>query len=365
MRRSLLADVFGGAPFPVREVAASASTELHYAELRYGVSDSGRPRLGVVGREGGLVAIPECPAVTPVLREVMKVLAHHLLDMRIRPFGHGGPFRAARVRQSSAGEVALTLVFARSVPFARDLAERVAGGVMELRSAHAHWNDDPDSLFAPDAETAPIYGSYTLDEALGPIRLRLGPLDPWTQTPAGAAAHASAVDALDVSDGDAVLDLRCGAGARALMAAARGAGVVGVDPHARVLERARENASLNGRDAIFVEAPLEEAVSAVASRLEGRRPLVMADTLTRGLPDARLREIVALSPRRVVLLGSNPRALARDMKVLMDLGLRPVSVDAHDVDPYTPFSQLVARLDHPDASPPERRAPRRTRVRPT
>jgi 23S rRNA (uracil1939-C5)-methyltransferase len=363
MRRSLLQDVFGGAPFPVREVPAAAATDLHYAELRYGVSDSGRPRLGVVGREGGLVAIPACPAVTPVLRELMKVLAHHLLDMNIRPFGFGGPFRGARVRQSSQGELALTLVFGRPVPFARDLAERVAGGVMELRSAHVHWNDDPDSFIGPEPETAPVYGSYTLDECLGPIRLRLGPLDPWTQTPAGAAAHVAAVDMLEVSEGDAVLDLRCGSGARSLLAASRGAGVVGVDPNVRVLERARENAALNGQDAIFVDAELEEAVNAVSTRLQGRRPLVIADTLTRGLPDARLSEIIALSPRRVVLLCSNPRALARDMRVLMDLGLRPVGVDAHDVDPYTPFSLLVARLDHPDTSPPERRAPRRTRVR--
>jgi hypothetical protein len=197
MRREQIGAAFDGAPFPLREAPSSAPGDLHVLELQAGVSDNGRPRLGVVGRERGLVAIPECPATTPTLRSLMTVLAHHVIDMRIRAFGHGGPFRGALARQSAAtGEIVLPLVFARAVPFARELAERVAGGVMELRSAHAHWNDADDGLLGPAPETAPLYGSYTLDEAIGGLKLKIGPLDPWPHTPAAVAAHAAAVGAL-------------------------------------------------------------------------------------------------------------------------------------------------------------------------
>lgn len=60
------------------------------------------------------------------------------------------------------------------------------------------------------------------------------------------------VDAIAPRPGEVVLDLGCGTGNAALVAAARGARVIGVDPAARLLEVAREAASDQGADAEFV-----------------------------------------------------------------------------------------------------------------
>src|SRR4051795_733952 len=55
------------------------------------------------------------------------------------------------------------------------------------------------------------------------------------------------------SAGDRVVDVGCGTGNAALLAAERGARVTGVDPAARLLDVAREEASAGGLDATFVE----------------------------------------------------------------------------------------------------------------
>jgi SAM-dependent methyltransferase len=52
--------------------------------------------------------------------------------------------------------------------------------------------------------------------------------------------------------GERVLDVGCGTGNAALLAAARGASVTGVDPAARLLEVARGRAAAEGLDATFV-----------------------------------------------------------------------------------------------------------------
>jgi SAM-dependent methyltransferase len=54
-------------------------------------------------------------------------------------------------------------------------------------------------------------------------------------------------------EGERVVDVGCGTGNAALLAAARGARVTGVDPASRLLQVARERAAAEGREAEFVE----------------------------------------------------------------------------------------------------------------
>jgi ubiquinone/menaquinone biosynthesis C-methylase UbiE len=53
------------------------------------------------------------------------------------------------------------------------------------------------------------------------------------------------------AEGECVVDVGCGTGNAALLAAARGAGVTGVDPAARLLEVGRAQAAAQGLDVTF------------------------------------------------------------------------------------------------------------------
>ncbi len=72
-----------------------------------------------------------------------------------------------------------------------------------------------------------------------------------------ASAAGVAVDALAPERGEDVLDVGCGTGNAALLAAAAGARVTGVDPAARLLEVATERAAAEGVRARFVEGGAE------------------------------------------------------------------------------------------------------------
>lgn len=61
-----------------------------------------------------------------------------------------------------------------------------------------------------------------------------------------------AVDRAAPTSGERVLDVGCGTGNAALLAAARGARVTGVDPSPRLLDLARERAAAEGLDATFL-----------------------------------------------------------------------------------------------------------------
>jgi len=82
------------------------------------------------------------------------------------------------------------------------------------------------------------------------------------------------VDEASLNGGEHVVDVGCGTGNAALLAAERGARATGVDPAARLLEVARRLASERGLEATFVEGeaaalPLADAESDVSLSVFG------------------------------------------------------------------------------------------------
>jgi SAM-dependent methyltransferase len=81
-----------------------------------------------------------------------------------------------------------------------------------------------------------------------------------------APAAKQLVDIAAPKPGEIVVDVGCGTGNAALLAAARGASVTGVDPARRLLDVARERAVEEGLDVTFVEGtaealPLEDGIA--------------------------------------------------------------------------------------------------------
>lgn len=367
----ILADAFAGfAPAPAPLVSGTRTGFQHTLELVTGWSDERHPRLGVSTRDRRRVApIPQCPVATQPLRDLMKVTAHQMISLDVRPWdGRSGSLRAVHARQSRIdGEIVVTLVYAKPSPFATTFAEQIAGGLPAVSGIHAHWNDDPDMLLDPGEGGVPatlmLYGKMGLEERVDGVRLRLGPLDPWPAYPERAERMwTDLVAALAPEDGDAVVDIASGIGIRTLLLARRSGWALGIDASEDLARRARESALTNGITAEFAVGATAEVLAASTGRLDGRRPLVVADTGRRGLDDADLAALVALAPRRIALLGGNPRALARDAERIAARGWSVRSVVPYDLAPHSPYVETVALLVSSDQRAPTRRAPRRKRV---
>ena len=379
-RESLWHEAFGaGAPSECGPAAPSADA-LHALTLTAGRSDTGRPRLGYEGL-AGVVPIPDCPVVVPELRHLMAIAAHAMLEQELRPAdARGGAFRGVVARRAlSSQDLLLTLVFTRAVPFARPYAEALAS-VPGTIGVLAHWNETPGRLLAPGADVSSLQGKPYLEERVDDgsgkvLKIRVGAADPWFDTLAARDAHLRAVEALGAESGDAVADIGCGLGMRTLLLARRAGWALGVESAPGVIDRARQSASADASAAEFetvaprtsddvAEETLTDVLARVTPRLAGRRPRLIVDTGTRGLDAAVRAQLLALDPRRVVLLGTNPRALARDATALVHAGkLVRGHAETRDVDPHTPFAQGLVVLESTDTSAPTKRAPRRMLAR--
>ncbi|MCK6503033.1 23S rRNA (uracil(1939)-C(5))-methyltransferase RlmD [Myxococcota bacterium] len=346
----------------------------HVVKLVVGRSDHGHLRIGTFARRTHrVVAIPGCNVATPVLRRVMSVVAHTIIELDIWPFDPQtgrGTLRHVVMRQSrSHGEVLVTLVAGGRNRALGILAERLSGAVGEVAGVHLHLNDDPgNAIFARDEEgqvpTVKLVGKDVIEERLGEVTLAIGPGDFYQANPAMAERIAQDLRELLAPDRDRpLLDLYCGVGAFTLALGREHGWALGVEVVGGAVSRARENARRNRIAAEFLAGDTVELLPEVGQRLEGRHPVVMLDPARRGAGEGVLAGVLAMQPARIAYLSCNPRAMARDLVELQAAGWRVRELRAYDMFPQTAHVETLALLDPPEAVGEGLAAPRRRVVR--
>lgn len=330
---------------------------LSEVRVQWGESDRGLPRVGVGGREGdGLVAIPTCEKLSPLLLSFMGAAAASLRTANVPTSGAVLGLRARQVGE----ELLVGVRLPAFAPAAGAWAASLATTLVELRGVVAEYPIEEDRL---GIGWQRLYGGDHLDwSALG-LRIRMGTEEHLPRhLPAFASLLAAAPGLLGVEKGDAVLDVGAHIGARTLAFAQKAGWAFGLESDDRLRARAVENASANRVAAEFGAHSWPEAIEDVAPRLMGRRPFVWIDTGRKELGGRVVAAVQGLNPRRVALQGSNPPAMAREMARWMGAGWRFERMERWDMDPNSPFAEAVAVFVSPDQSAPDRRAPRRKTI---
>lgn len=374
--RDALAE-YGLQPYAPRTLIASPAGDRDFrytARVAAGLSDEGHLRVGAYSRGSHhVVPIPECQVTTPLIREAMKVVAHHVRDLGLYPYEPDkdrGLLRYVILRQSRLNnELLVTIVAARKVPVLWELAEAIASGLNAVVGVHLHINDGPgNAIFLRDSQgtgdTTRMRGKDTIEEALGDIRLRVGPGDFYQTNPAMAEVIvADIVKYLDDYRDHPAVDLYCGVGGITLTLAKTHGYAFGVEVLPGAVERARENALHNKVSAEFAAGEVVELLPEIARRLQGTAPVVNVDPARRGLEPAVIDGILKMEPVLLTYLSCNPRTMARDLAEFVANGWKVDDLRAYDMFPQTSHVELLARLSPPEAPAAARRPPRRKVVR--
>lgn len=358
----------------VGEVVPSPDGETdfrHVVKLGVGWSDLGHLRVGAWGRRTrSVVPIPDCHVATPTLRALMGTVAHHVIDLDLKPYdpvADQGILRAIVLRQSRAtGEVLVTLVAGRRTRALSELAQRIVGDRSEVTGVVLHLNDDEgNAIFSRDEDGRigwlALEGRGFVEDRLLDLTYRIGPGDFFQTNPAMAEVlYARTLDALGLGPGVPFVDLYCGVGGLALPAAKRCGWAFGVEEVEGAVLAARESAKANGVVAEFQAGRVEAVLPALARRVAASRPVVAVNPARRGLEPGVVDAIVALRPRRIAYISCNPRALARDLVAFRAHGLDLLGpITPYDMFPNTAHVECVALLGAHDADVAAPRAPRR------
>ncbi|WEF29036.1 23S rRNA (uracil(1939)-C(5))-methyltransferase RlmD [Klebsiella aerogenes] len=149
---------------------------------------------------------------------------------------------------------------------------------------------------------------------------------------------------LDIQPQDRVLDLFCGMGNFTLPLAKAAASVVGVEGVPALVEKARENAALNGlQNVTFFHENLEEDVTRQAWAKHGFDKILL-DPARAGAPGV-MAHIIKLAPQRVVYVSCNPATLARDSDALLQAGYRMQRLAMLDMFPHTGHLESIVLFE--------------------
>jgi 23S rRNA (uracil1939-C5)-methyltransferase len=191
----------------------------------------------------------------------------------------------------------------------------------------------------------PLDLHYRLEEF--DLRLDFGPTD-FVQVNGAinSAMVARAIELLQVSPADRVLDLYFGLGNFTLPLARHAAAVVGVEGEAGLFERARANARQNGlENAAFHVADLSVAPDRTLPWMRGGYDKVLLDPPRVGAREV-LSAVAQLAPRRVVYISCHTGSLARDLGLLtQEHGFRLRAAGVLDMFPHTTHVESMAVLE--------------------
>lgn len=302
-------------------------------------ADSGA--LGMVERGSQrILDIPHCLITDP--------RANAVLD-RIRAVAASQPALQQTLKHvqvqvgQRTGEVLVTVIVA--APLTAPVQRALWHGIGDWANGlwmHVKTHDSPAVLNGP---STPIAGAEAIYERIGEHRFRI---EPQTFMQVNSVQmerlYARARQCAQLQSSDVVLDLYSGGGAIALSLAPYCASVYAVEVNRRASLMGMAQARLLGiENCHFRTGKVERILFRYLA--EGLRAnLAILDPPRAGCQPEALHALARLRVPRIVYISCSPPTLARDLRLLHDLGYRTLGVEPLDMFPQTYHIECIATL---------------------
>ncbi|MEG0852630.1 MAG: 23S rRNA (uracil(1939)-C(5))-methyltransferase RlmD [Angelakisella sp.] len=259
-----------------------------------------------------------------------------------------GLFRHLYLRYGEAsGEVMVCLVInGKSIPKPKLLTDSVLAACDKVKSIILNHNTQNTNVILGKESTL-LWGSDHISDILCGVELDISPLSFYQVNRQGAEQlYGVAARMADLSEGQLLLDLYCGAGTIGLSMARQSPKVqlIGVEIIESATKNAKSNALRAGMpEARFITGDAGFAAAKLAS--EGLRPdVIVVDPPRKGCDTPTLDAIEKMAPKHIVIVSCNPATMARDMARLVERGYTVQEIQPVDMFPRTNHVEAVALL---------------------
>ena len=295
-------------------------------------------------RSHDIVPCGDCALQKPIFTPIIASLQGLLRKAGVSAYNEEtgtGLVRHLFLRASQSDQVMVTLVTtSKPFPVAAEIAKALRCAHPEVISVVRNYNDLRSNVILGDrCET--LSGADVLTDTLCGLTFNLSPLSFYqVNHDMAEALYEKAAELAELRPGDRIADLFCGAGTIGLSVAAKHPEIslLGVEIIPEAVENAKENAKQNGiENATFL------CGDANAAELAGA-DVIFLDPPRKGCEEALVKQIAALSPRKVVYISCNPDTLARDVARFIEVGYTPGVVYPVDLFPRTGHVESVVSL---------------------
>lgn len=247
------------------------------------------------------------------------------------------------------GEVMVVLVTSSpDFPEGKELGRRLAEAFPEVKSVVQNINPTTGNTVL-GKENKLLWGVHAIKDRLGDLEFKISANSFFQVNPAQTETlYAKAVEYAGLTGKETVLDAYCGVGSLTLFLARKAREVYGIEAVEAAIRDAEENAAINGIGNVrFVVGRTEKALPKLAA-IGVKFDVVVVDPPRAGCDPEVLKTFAKVGVERIVYVSCNPSTLARDLKILEELGYETKDVQPVDMFPHTYHIECVARVERKD-----------------
>ncbi len=343
----------GGIPaeriFPIVG-AAKSDCYRNKAQLPVTLDKEGRVRVGFFApRSHRVIPLKECQLQNSVFRRATEIFLEWANEYHIPPYdeaSHTGILRHLYLRHADrTGELMCCIVAnSESLLHEKDLILRMTNGLPSLKTVVLNINTEKTNVIT-GKESRILWGEGTITDTLCGLKFRISPLSFYqVNRDQAEILYRLAAEFAALNSTETLMDLYCGTGTIGLSMAHQAKRVIGVEIVPQAIADANQNAADNGiSNAEFLCADAAQAAEQLAGR-EIRPDCILVDPPRKGCDSTLLHTIARMSPSRIVYVSCDPATLARDVRILEELGFPVQKAVPIDMFPRTGHVETVCLL---------------------
>lgn len=319
-------------------------------QLPVGV-ENGEVKIGFYAERSHMIIDMEtCSIQDETADEIVKLTKQWIIDNKVPVYNeqkHTGIIRHLMIRRAfRTGEVMVVLVTnGREVPAIEEYINIICSSIEGIKSIIQNVNTKRTNVIL-DEECITLWGKNTITDYIGKFKFNISPLSFFQVNPVQTEVlYKKALEYAGLTETETVFDAYCGTGTISLFLSQNAAKVYGVEIIPQAIENAVRNAAENGvKNVEFITGESEKVIPELI-KSGVKASVVVVDPPRKGCEESLLEAIAKMSPDRIVYVSCDPGTLARDLKILTELGYSTIEAQPVDMFPQTAHVECVVRID--------------------
>lgn len=314
-----------------------------------GLNDSGHVEIGFYKtKTHQIVDVDRCLIQNDNNNAIINFLRAMIQELGISIYNekkHKGLLRHIMLRNTKQGEWMVVFVTNGSAfPEAQQIIYQLEDKHPEVVSIIQNINRSKGNRVL-GFENKVLSGTHIIEDGIGDLTFELSPLSFFQVNPVQTEKlYGKALEYAELKGEETVVDVYCGIGTISLFLAEKAKKVVGVEIVEDAIKDAQANALKNRLTNTEFHAGKAEKVLPKLYKEGLRADVVVVDPPRKGCEKVVLETIASMNPKRIVYVSCKASTLARDLKILGELGYETSKVQPVDMFPHSMHVETVAKL---------------------
>ncbi|MEG1255092.1 23S rRNA (uracil(1939)-C(5))-methyltransferase RlmD [Clostridium sp.] len=300
-------------------------------------------------RSHEIINMEHCYIQSKIGDKVVDILKKWMKEYKIKPYdekNHSGLIKHIMIREGFKTKEVMVVIVTNGdkLPAQKPLVKELKENILNLKSVIQNINREKTNVILGN-KLITLWGEDTISDYIGEFKFNISPLSFFQINPIQTEVlYKKALEYAELSGNEIVFDAYCGTGTISLFLSKKAKMVFGIEIVPQAIDNANENKVANNVENVeFIVGKSEEAIPKLID--SGVHPdVIMLDPPRKGCEESLLHAIAAVKPKRIVYVSCDPATLARDLRVLEELGYKAKEIQPVDMFPQGHHVECVVKL---------------------